>query len=153
MTIVLNFVAAAPPLNEQATQASASAPVEASWSPPSGGMAGITGYRIFYGNGENVSVPSIITGIILTLSEHLIGQTVSIHSVADHLSSELITATITSPQYERTSCTVIHTTPLRLEDNKSSCITEIGTTVGVIVLLVCFVAMAMTLILATCWWR
>ena len=95
----LSIAAAAPPLNVQATQDSASAPVEVSWSPPSGGAATITGYRIFYGNGENVSVPSIVTGIILSLSGNLIGQTVSIHSEVDQLISELITVTITGEQY------------------------------------------------------
>ena len=92
----MTSVAAAPPLNVQATQASTSAPVEVSWSPPSGGAAIITGYRIFYGNGENVSVPSVITGIKLTLSGNHIGQRVSIYSEADQLLfSELITVTIT----------------------------------------------------------
>ena len=99
LTSHLSIAAAAPPLNVQATQASASAPVEVSWSPLSGGTAAITGYRIFYGRGENVSVPSILTGIILPLSGNHIGQTVSIHSEADQLISELITVTITGEQY------------------------------------------------------
>ena len=83
----------------QATQASASAPVEVSWNPPSGGTAAISGFRILYGSRENVSVPSIVTGIILPLSGNHIGQTVSIHSEADQLISELITVTITGEQY------------------------------------------------------
>ena len=49
--------AAAPPLNVQATQASVSAPVEVSWSPPSGGAATITGYRIFYDGREILFLP------------------------------------------------------------------------------------------------
>ena len=80
----------------QATQASASAPVEVSWSPPSGGAATITGYRIFYGNGESVSVPSVITGISLTLNGNYIGQSVSIRSELAQLSSELINVTVTA---------------------------------------------------------
>ena len=61
-------LASAPPLNVQATQASASAPVEVSWSPPSGGAANITGYRIFYGGGESTYVDGVITSISLTLA-------------------------------------------------------------------------------------
>ena len=89
------YAVTGPPLNVQATQASASAPVEVSWSPPSGGVATITGYRIFYdGNRENISVPSTVTGIKLTLNGNYVGQTVSIQSEAAQLSSELTTVTI-----------------------------------------------------------
>ena len=86
--------AVSPPVNVEATQASASAPVEVSWSPPSDGSATITAYRIFYGNGENASVPSTITGIILSLNEDSVGQTVSVRSEADQLTSQLINVTI-----------------------------------------------------------
>ena len=57
----------------------------------------ITAYRIFYGNGENVSVPSTITGIILSLNEDSVGQTVSLLSETDQLllPSELINVTVT----------------------------------------------------------
>ena len=88
--------AAAPPLNVQATQSSASAPVEVSWSPPSSGGTNITGYRIFYGNGENVSLPSAATYIGLVLKKDSVGETVSVHSEADQLASQLITVTVTS---------------------------------------------------------
>ena len=85
----------APPLNVRATQTSASAPVEVSWSPPSGGAATIIGYRIFYpGNNENMLVPSTVTGIMLTLGGYRVGQSVSLRSEAAQLSSELITVTI-----------------------------------------------------------
>ena len=87
--------AVSPPVNVEATQASASAPVEVSWSPPSDGPATITAYRIFYGNGGNVSVPSIVTRIILSLNEDSVGETVSLRSEADQLSSQLINVTIT----------------------------------------------------------
>ena len=97
--LLLMFVSAvSPPVNVEATQASASAPVEVSWSPPSDGSATITAYRIFYGNGENVSVPSIVTSIILSLNEDSVGQTVSLRSETDQLTSQLITVTITAGQ-------------------------------------------------------
>ena len=69
--------------------------MEVSWSPPSSGATNITGYRIFYGNGENVSVPSFVTRIILTLNKDSVGETVSVRSEADQLASQLITVTVT----------------------------------------------------------
>ena len=84
----------APPLNLQASQSSVTAPVEVSWSPPSGGAATITGYRIFYGNQENVSVAPIFTGVALNFNKDVVGQMVSIHSEADQLASELVTTSI-----------------------------------------------------------
>ena len=69
--------------------------MEVSWSPPSDGSSTITGFRIFYGNGENVLVPSTITGIILSLNGDSVSQTVSIRSEADQLTSQLINVTIT----------------------------------------------------------
>ena len=71
--------------------------MEVGWSPPSDGQAVITVYRIFYGNRENVSVPSTITGIILSLNEDSVGQTVSLRSEADQLLlfSELTNVTVT----------------------------------------------------------
>ena len=66
-----------------------------SWSPPSDGPATITGYRIFYGNGENLSVPSIVTRIILSLNEDSVGETVSLRSEANQLTSQLINVTVT----------------------------------------------------------
>ena len=77
----------------QATQASVSAPVEVSWSPPSGGAATITSYRIFYGNGENMFVNANNT-----LSVTIPGQVgeISVRSESVHvqLPSELITVTV-----------------------------------------------------------
>ena len=68
-----------------------------SWSPPSDGSATITGYRIFYDNGENVSVLSIVTRIILSSNGDSVGQTVSLRSETDQLLlfSELINVTVT----------------------------------------------------------
>ena len=83
----------------QATQASASAPVEVSWSPPSGGAATITGYRIFYDGRESLFLPLTITGIDLNLGEGTkVGQVLSIRadSSISQLPSELITVTILS---------------------------------------------------------
>ena len=96
-------LAAAPPVNVEATQASASAPVEVRWSPPSDGSATITAYRIFYGNGENQIVSPPITGIILSLNEDSVGETVSLRSEADQLTSQLINVTITG-QLKHTAC-------------------------------------------------
>ena len=81
-----------PPLNVQATQSSASAPVEVSWSPPS---TNITGYRIFYGSGKNVSLPSVATYIGLALNKYSVGETVSVRSEADQIFSEFVNATVT----------------------------------------------------------
>ena len=69
--------------------------MEVSWSPPSDGSATITAYKIFYGNGENVSVLSIVTSIMLSLNEDSVGETVSLRSEADQLTSQLINVTIT----------------------------------------------------------
>ena len=83
-------------MNAQASQSSSSALVEVSWSPPSGGPDTITGYRIFYGSGDNASVPSVFTAVSLNLNEDVVGKSISIRSEADGLTSELITVTITS---------------------------------------------------------
>ena len=150
-----------PPLNLQASQSSASAPVEVSWSPPSGGAATITGYRIFYGNQENVSVAPIFTGVALNINKDVIGQTVSIHSEADQLASELISITIKGKLIELGCMAVaVIENSLATEDNGQnqcvvtnpcSCSTEVGVT-AVMILLVCLVAMVITVLL-TCWWR
>ena len=96
LNILFSFtVPPLPPLNVQATQSSASAPVEVSWSPPTSGATNITGYRIFYGNGKNVSVPSVVTIIGLALNKDSVGETVSVRSEADQLFSEYVTITIT----------------------------------------------------------
>ena len=63
-------------------------------SPPSGEAATITGYRIFYGDGENVAVNAS------TLSASIpsgVGEMISVRSESAHvqLPSELITVTVT----------------------------------------------------------
>ena len=75
-----------------ATQSGSSAPVEVSWSPPSDAAPAIIGYRIFFGNGQNLLLPSYVTSIGLTSSQ--VGS-VSIRSESTQLPSALITATVT----------------------------------------------------------
>ena len=84
--------ASAPPVNVRATQSSSSAPVEVSWSPPSDGA---TGYRIFYGNGQIVLVPSVAAYIGLRVDGSYVGQNVSIRSESDQLYSELVNVSVT----------------------------------------------------------
>ena len=89
--------ASAPPVDVRATQSGSSAPVEIGWSPPSDGANIITGYRIFYGSGKNISVAAaaIATYIGLRVNENYIGQTVSVRSEADQLYSEVISTSVT----------------------------------------------------------
>ena len=100
---MFTFTAVSPPVNVEATQASASAPVEVSWSPPSDGLATITAYRIFYSGGESASMPSFVTSIILSLNRDSVGETVSLRSEADQLTSQLINVTITG-QLDHSVC-------------------------------------------------
>ena len=70
--------------------------MEVSWSPPTDGDAAIIGYRIYYGNGRNVLVPSVIaiTSVSLKVDGNYIGQNISIRSEADQLYSELFNVSI-----------------------------------------------------------
>ena len=99
LTNHLSPTAAAPPLNMQATQASASASVEVSWSPPSGGTAIITGYRIFY-NGREIAFFTPVKDVTsINLGQGTkVGQVLSIlaESSISQQPSELITVTISS---------------------------------------------------------
>ena len=81
-------------MNVQATQSSSSAPVELSWSPPSDGAATITGYRIFFGGGQNISVPAFVRMIGSVFGEN-IDQMIAIRSESALLFSELINITVT----------------------------------------------------------
>ena len=87
----------APPMDVLATQSRSSTPVEVSWSPPSDGANSITGYRIYYGNGQNVFVSSvsIITSVSLRVNRSYISQNVSIRSESNHLYSELVSVVVT----------------------------------------------------------
>ena len=87
-----------PPLNVQASQASPPDPVEVSWSPPSYGATTITGYRIFFGNGRNVSVPLDITSISFNARHgnvSYIGQTVTVCTEAELLDNQCISTVVT----------------------------------------------------------
>ena len=89
------FVVIAPPVEVRATQSSSSAPVEVSWSPPVyHGAFNITGYRIFYGSGHNVSVPIVITSIGLRVGGNYDGETVFLRSEADQLYSVLVNVVV-----------------------------------------------------------
>ena len=90
-------LASAPPRNVRATQSGSSAPVEVTWSPPSDADNIITGYRIFYGSGNNISVgaAAIATYIGLRVNGNYIGQNISVRSEADQLYSELISTSVT----------------------------------------------------------
>ena len=90
-----------PPLNVRATQSTPSSLVEVSWSPPTNGASSITGYRIFFGDGENVLVPSvtIINSVSLKVDGNYIGQNVSIRSEAGQLYSELVNVSVIDSKY------------------------------------------------------
>ena len=90
--------AASPPVNVQASQSSASVPVEVSWSPPSDGAATITGYRIFYHNQENDFVSSYVTSIVFNFIEikDELGEILSIRSESTQLPSEPVNVRNTS---------------------------------------------------------
>ena len=57
----------------------------------------ITGYRIYYGNGQNVFVCSvtIIASVSLKVDRNYIGQNVSIRSEAGQFHSEHINVSVT----------------------------------------------------------
>ena len=97
-TLIIIIAVLPPPVDVRATQSSPSAPVEVSWSPPSYGASSITGYRIFYGSGQNVFIPSIaiITSVSLKVDRSYIGQNVSIRSESDQLYSELVNVSVTA---------------------------------------------------------
>ena len=99
------FTVTSSPLNVRAAQSGSSAPVEVSWSPPSDGHTSITGYRIFYGNSQNVFVQSVtaITSVGLNVDGDYVGCNVSIRSESDHLYSELINVSVTHRKYNNGS--------------------------------------------------
>jgi hypothetical protein len=87
----------------QATHASVSGPVEISWMPPvssciscnTSDLLNVTGYRIFFDNGESILLPSIITSVSVLTGDVTIGQQISIRSEAEQKQfSELINVTI-----------------------------------------------------------
>jgi hypothetical protein len=98
-----------PPLDVRATQSSSSGPVEVSWSPPSDGANSITGYRIYYGSGQNTSVQAVATSIGLRVDGNHVGQNnISIRSEADQLYSELISTSVTVGEYIARPSPIFH---------------------------------------------
>jgi Na+-translocating ferredoxin:NAD+ oxidoreductase RnfD subunit len=92
---IMFSLASAPPVDVVATQPSSFAPVEVSWSPPSDAApATIIGYRVFYGNGQNLFIPSYVTRIVLNFVESSQIESVSVRSESTQLPSELTTATV-----------------------------------------------------------
>ena len=94
MIVLTCITVVPPPVDVRATQSGSSAPVEVSWSPPTEGDVNITGYRMFYGNGENVSVPIDITSVGLRVDRNYRGETVFLRSESDQLYSELVNVTV-----------------------------------------------------------
>ena len=93
----LKYAVIPPPIDIRATQSNSSTPVGVSWSPPiEYGLFNITGYRIFYGNGQNVLVPSvmIITSVGLKVNESYDGQTVFLRSESAQTYSEIVNVTV-----------------------------------------------------------
>jgi hypothetical protein len=69
--------------------------VEVSWRPPSDFETFyITGYRIFYDNNNNVSVPEIITSIGIRVNRSYVNDSVFIRTEANQLHSELIKVSV-----------------------------------------------------------
>ena len=87
-----------PPIDVRATQFSSSAPLEISWSPPTDqGPFNITAYRIFYGKGQNILVPSVATYIGIRVNGGGYGsQTVflQIRSESEQLHSDFVNVTV-----------------------------------------------------------
>ena len=92
---MLFFAVIPSPVDVLATQSSSSAPVEVSWGPPTDqGPFNITGYRIFYGSGQNALMPTDATSIGIKVKGGFDGQTVFLRSESDQLYSELVNVTI-----------------------------------------------------------
>ena len=158
------MTASAPPLNVRAIQSSSSSPVEVSWSPPSDGANIITGYRIYYGDGQSVLVPSVtvITLVGLEVDGNYVGQNVSIRSESDELNSELVNVSVTIGKYfctEMAYCSHFLYSLLSIPDNVgavmcfSSCSSEVGTAVGAVIVVVCLVVIVIIVIVVLCLWR
>ena len=93
--MIIIIAALLPPVDVRATQSSPSAPVEISWNPPPDqGAFNITGYRIFYGSGQNISILSVLTSVGLVVSENYDGQTLSLRSESGQLFSEHVNVTV-----------------------------------------------------------
>ena len=92
--LLLLYVALPSPVDVRATQSSSSAPVEVSWSPPTDGDINITGYRIFFGSGQNMSVSRGATSVGIRVMRSYDNESVFLRSEADGLFSELTKASV-----------------------------------------------------------
>ena len=83
--------------------------MEVSWSPPSGGAATITGYRIFYGSGKNIFVSSYVTRINLKFIKikARLGEIISIRSESTQLPSEPVNVMVMSELRVILSCSIL----------------------------------------------
>ena len=168
---MLFCVALPPPVDVRATQSSSSAPVEVKWSPPTDGDVNITGYRIFFGSGQNFSVSRGATSIGIRITTSYDSERVFLRSEADGLFSELINASVGEDRKssfskchlcfmhspfilsERTqddqycTCDVKLCSPNGLKRN------EVGAAVGVAILVMCLVIAVITVTAILCWWR
>ena len=94
--LLLLYVALPSLVDVRATQSSSSAPVEVSWSPPTDGDINITitGYRIFVGSGQNMSVSRGATSVGIRVMRSYDNESVFLRSEADGLFSELTKASV-----------------------------------------------------------
>ena len=98
---IFKFLSTAPPppVNVVATQ-STSGSVEISWNPPLDEPSDITGYRIFYGDGMNLSVYPIVNSVGWRVNATYQGQSVSIRSESGGIISELVRVSVTASELE-----------------------------------------------------
>ena len=69
--------------------------MEVSWSPPADRDINITGYRIFYSNGQNnISLPTAATSIGVRVNADYNNQSVFLRLEAGQLFSELISVRV-----------------------------------------------------------
>ena len=114
-------------------------------------------------------MPSFVTRIILSLNEDSVGETVSLRSEADQLTSQFINVTITG-QLDHTLCckhlcislpSSTHTALSKdttAQDVRTkcscSCAVEVGVTVVVTILLACLVVIVIALVVLIIYkWR
>ena len=79
--------------------------MEVSWSRPSGGAALITGYRIFYGNQENLFVSLYVTRIIIEMKAEL-GEILTIRSESTQLPSEPVNVMVMCELHATLTCSI-----------------------------------------------
>ena len=132
--------------------------MEISWSPPTDKRAfNITGYRIFYGIGQNniISVPSVITSVSLMVNDNYDGQTVYLRSESDQLFSEDINVTVHMGKFFFVETLILFTLSgfcLAHDMGKypCNCSREVGATAGVMTLIA---IIAVIVFVISYWWR